>query len=223
MDQLARGQRSPAHDILRVIQRRGPQSIKSLEAELGVTTNAIREQIQYLLAEGLIMSDKLRGGAGRPAHVYSLSEKGQGLFPQSYDLLLKLLLEEIARADGADRAQQLLNAVGARLAEDVVGGERSVTLTQQLEHVSSALDQRGIPIAIFEGADGVALQEWSCPFYSLAREMPGVCEMEQHMLEHALGARVTIAERMIDGHAGCKFMIERDNTEQNALSEVSRA
>ena len=46
MDQVSYGQRGPAADILRVIQRRGPQSVKTLEAELGVTANAIREQIQ---------------------------------------------------------------------------------------------------------------------------------------------------------------------------------
>ena len=221
MDQTTYGQRGPALDILKLIQRRGPQSIKSLETELGVTTNAVREQVQHLLSEGLIRTDKVRRGTGRPAHFYSLSEKARELFPQAYDVLLKLLIEEIAKEDGPARAQQLLNTVGERLAEDVVGSERGATLRRQIEIVAAALSQRGMPISISEEVDVVALHEWSCPYYSLAREHAGVCEMEQHMLEHALGAKVTITERMIDGHASCRFIIDRTRAESLAPYEQS--
>ena len=210
MDEVTFGQRGPASDILRLLQRRGPQSIKELEAQLGVSTNAVREQIQHLLAAGLINTGKVRRGAGRPAHVYSLSDKAQSLFSHAYEAVLKLLLEELTRIDGSDRAQSLLNAVGERLADDFTGGVRSCDLREQVENVVTALGERGIPMAVLEHEDVVALQEWSCPYYSLAREHRGVCEMEQHMLERALGARVTIAQRMIDGHVGCKFLVERE-------------
>ncbi len=203
------GQRGPAAEILRLIQRRGPQNIKALETSLGVSQNAVREQLQHLLAAGLVTTAKVRRGAGRPAHVYSLTEKAHGLFPQVYDVLLKLLLKEIVRVDGAGHAQELLNAVGERLADDVTGGVQSSDLVDQLRKVSAALDERRMPIAILEQEGVVALHEWSCPYYSLAREHQGICEMEQHMLERALGTEVTIAERMVDGHAGCRFIVKR--------------
>ena len=209
MNQAPYGHRGPAAEILRLIQRHGPQEIKSLEEKLGVSANAVREQLQYLLGAGLVSARKLRRGAGRPAHVYSLTAKGQALFPQGYDVLLKLLIEELVKAEGAERAQQLLNAVGERLAEDMTGGEHDVDLRKQVQHVVDALDQRGMPIVMQE--EGVvALQAWSCPYVSVARDHPEICEMEQHMLERALGARVTIAQRMIDGHVGCKFLVERE-------------
>lgn len=210
MEQVNYGQRGPAVDILRLIQRQGPQSVKSLEAELGVTANAVREQLQHLLAAGLITTGTVRRGAGRPAHVYSLTDKAHGLFPQPYDVLLRLLLEQILQDEGETRAQQLLNAVGERLADEVTGGVRSSDLREQLATLSSELDRRGMPIAVLEQDDVVALQEWTCPYYSLARDHQGVCEMEQHMLERALGARVTIVERLVDGYAGCKFVVSRD-------------
>ena len=210
MDEVTFGHRGPASDILRLLQRRGPQSIKELEAQLGVGTNAVREQIQHLLGAGLIDMGKVRRGAGRPAHVYSLSGKAQSLFSHAYEAVLKLLLEELTKTDGPDRAQSLLNAVGERLADDFTGGVRSCDLREQVDNVVTALGERGIPMAVLEHEDVVALQEWSCPYYNLARDHRGVCEMEQHMLERALGARVTIAQRMIDGHVGCKFLVERE-------------
>jgi len=208
MDQTPLGQRGPAAEILRLIQRHGPQEIKALEAMLGVSANAVREQLQQLQQTGLVAAAKLRRGAGRPAHVYSLTEKAQLLFGQGYDLLLKLLLDEIILRDGAEHAQTLLNAVGARLADDVTHGARVNDLRAQVQRVIEALDQRGVPIALHEAEEGVALREWTCPYLSLAREHPGICEMEQQMLERALHAQVTIAERMIDGHAGCRFVVK---------------
>ncbi len=199
----------PAADILRLLRQRGPQSVKSLEGALGVTANAVREQIRRLLQAGLINVDKLRRGAGRPAHLYSLSDKGQQLFPQQHDVLLKLLLEQIAAEDGAERAQDLLKSVGARLADEWIRGQPRPDLREQLDMVVAMLARRGMPLAVVDHEDTVTLHEWSCPYHTLAREHGGICEMEQHMLEHALGTKVSIAERMVDGFAGCKFVIEK--------------
>src|SRR3954449_3875792 len=118
MEQVNYGQRGPAAEILRLLQRQGPQNVKGLEAELGVSTNAVREQLQHLMAAELITVSKVRNGAGRPAHVYSLSDKAQGLFPQASDVLLRLLLETLVQHDGVAGTQRVLNAVAERLADD---------------------------------------------------------------------------------------------------------
>jgi predicted ArsR family transcriptional regulator len=201
------GQRSPALEILRLIQQRGPQSIKALEAELGVTTNAVREQVHSLLAAGLIIAEKERRGTGRPAFLYSLTEKAQRLFPQAYDVVLKLLIEEIVKREGADNTQQLLNAVGERMADGMTTGDKSAGLREQLEVITTELARHGMPITILEQDEAVTLHSWNCPYISLARESDGVCQMEQHMLERALGTRVTIDERLIDGNTHCRFVV----------------
>jgi predicted ArsR family transcriptional regulator len=207
-------------EILQLIQQRGPQSIKALEGELGVTTNAVREQIQSLLAAGLLVADKQRRGAGRPAYMYSLTEKAQRLFPQAYDVLLKMLIEEIVKREGADNTQLLLNAVGERMADGLVGDDKGASLREQLEAITVELARHGMPITILEQGDNIALQSWSCPYITLARETDGVCQMEQHMLERAIGRRVTLDERVIDGHTHCRFLVHlkrgqaADNEEQ---------
>ena len=66
-----------------------------------------------------------------------------------------------------------------------------------------------MPVTILEKDNVVTLHTWSCPYFSLAHGDRGVCEMEQHMLQRALDARVTITERVVDGHAGCTFLIEQ--------------
>jgi predicted ArsR family transcriptional regulator len=140
--------------------------------------------------------------------MYALSDQAQELFPTAYDVLLKLVIEALVQREGVGEAQHVLNAVGERLAENVIGGVRNPDLRAQVEALSAALADRGIPIAVVEAGESITLHEWCCPFYSLAREHDGICEMEQRMLEHALGAKVTLAERRLDGHVGCKFLVE---------------
>jgi predicted ArsR family transcriptional regulator len=209
MEQPTLGQRGPASEILRLLQRRGPLDVKALEAALGVSTNAVREQLQQLLAADLVTRSKVSHGAGRPAHVYALTDKAQASFPQAYGTLVKLLIEEIVRNEDEAAAQRLLDAVGERLGAELAPPHDSMTLRERLDAVIALLDQRGAPVTLYESADVLALQGWSCPFYDLAREHQGLCEMERHMLERALGVPVTIAERRFDGHAGCRFIVEQ--------------
>ena len=210
MESRTLGHRSPASEILQLLQRRGPLSVKALEEALGVSTNAVREQLQHLLAADLITTSKVRHGMGRPAHVYALSDKAQALFPQSYGVIVQLLIEEIVKSSGAAAAQELLRTVGKRLGEELAQHTEGEALRERLEGVVATLEQRGTPMTLSEDANTIALQGWSCPYFDLAREHNGLCEMERQMLEHALGTNVTIAERRFDGHAGCRFVIENN-------------
>lgn len=208
MESRTLGQRGPASEILQLLQRRGPLSVKALEEALGVSTNAVREQLQHLLAAELITTSKVRNGTGRPAHVYALSDKAQSLFPQSYGVLVQLLIEEIVKTSGPEAAQQLLRTVGDRLGEELAQDNHGQELRGRVNAVVSMLEQRGTPITLNEDENTISLQGWSCPYFDLAREHDGLCEMERQMLERALGTNVTIAERRFDGHAGCRFVIE---------------
>ena len=87
---------SPAGQVLSILQRHGPVSIKDLEQGLGVTATAVRQQIAGLLADGYIQQEIERAGRGRPKHVYSLTPKGRSLFPHHYDEFTNSLLREIS-------------------------------------------------------------------------------------------------------------------------------
>src|SRR5881275_1598534 len=108
---------SPRAEVLRFIQRQGSASIKDLEAALGVTTTAVREQVAHLLHEGFLQATRVRGEVGRPYYVYSLTTKAQDLFPKDYATLAMLLLEETLAMHGQEGLRSLLNRVSRRMAE----------------------------------------------------------------------------------------------------------
>lgn len=200
--------RGPAGEILRLLQRNGPMSIKQLRDELGVRSlNAVREQLMSLTADGLIQSRTVRQRAGRPAFVYGLSPKAQELFPKGYDVLLKLLLEELVVHEGRERLDAILENVSARLAQQYGDGEGQA-LEQRLAVLAQVSAARGTPIAITQQNDEVVLSEYSCPYFSVAQDNQDVCVVEQRMLEQVLGRKVRLTRRMLDGHPGCHFLVE---------------
>lgn len=202
-------QRSPAGTILRLLQRHGPLTIKQLQAELGVRSlNAVREQLSHLNAAGLITASTQRRGAGRPAHVYALSEHAQRLFPNGYDLLLKLLLEELAEREGRDELQEILSGVGARLADQF--GEQKNELEQRLYALAQTSEVRGTPITIHDEDGVTTLHKYNCPYFDLAKSTNAVCVVEQRMIEQVLGRNVRLTERIVDGHTGCCFVVDTD-------------
>jgi predicted ArsR family transcriptional regulator len=208
-DSLNYLQRGPAGEILRLLQRNGPMSTKQLQAELGVRSlNAVREQLNSLSAAGLIRASSVRGGAGRPAYLYGLSEKAQGLFPKGYDVLLKLLLEELDTQLGHERLQEILAGVSAKLAEQYGGLAEGQELEQRLAALAQALAKQGTPIAIDEHEGSVILHEYTCPYFNVAQENAEVCQIEQQMLEQVLGHKTRLTQRIVDGHVGCQFVLE---------------
>ena len=76
--------KSPAGQILKLLQQQGALSIKDIEVALGVTTNAVRQQITALLAEGFVTATTVREKRGRPHAIYSLTDNGQALFARGY-------------------------------------------------------------------------------------------------------------------------------------------
>jgi DeoR family suf operon transcriptional repressor len=219
-DRVSFVQRGPAGEILRLLQQNGPMSTKQLRAVLGVSSlNAVREQLTSLAAAGLVQTTTLRQGTGRPTHLYGLSEKAQALFPKGYDVLLKLLLEELAARTAHDELAAILTGVSGRLAQLYGGAEEGQALSERLAALAQSYAEHGTPINIVERADALMLHEYSCPYYTVAQETSHVCGIEQQMLEQVLGRPVRLTRRIVDGHAGCQFVIDDTQAADDQTAE----
>jgi DeoR family transcriptional regulator, suf operon transcriptional repressor len=205
------GQRGPGQDILRLLQRHGPLDIARLQAELGVTRNAVREQLASLAAAGLVHSRSQRRGVGRPALVYALTHQAQASMARGYDVLLKLLLAEVAERAGANGLNTILSGVSARLARQYSDGEHGGDLQRQLQTLAAAYESYATPITLVEDGDELVLHEHSCPYFNVAQENGAVCGVEQRMLEQVLGRKVELTQRIVDGYASCRFVIGAAN------------
>jgi DeoR family transcriptional regulator, suf operon transcriptional repressor len=213
MRDLKETKSSPRGEVLRYIQRQGSASIKDLEAAMGVTTTAVREQVTHLLNEGFLQATRVRGEIGRPYYVYSLTAKAQELFPKDYATLAVLLLEETLAMYGPDGLRALLNRVSRRMAEKFAGyGSQGSELSQKLLGLVAALGETGmevsmVPVPETEGA--FVLKTATCPYFDVARSHREICEMEQEMMADLLGpgVGVKLSGCIIDGRYACEFRV----------------
>jgi len=209
---------SPRAEVLRTIQRLGSASVKDLEAALGVTTTAVREQVAHLLREDFIQATRVRGEVGRPYYVYSLTGKAQDLFPKDYAALAILLLEETRELHGEEGLRTVLNRVSRRLADKLGGEAEGTGLSQKLMGLVAALGGTGMEVSmvpVAEGADthqgDFVLKSHSCTYFEVARSHREICEMEADMLSDLLGTgvEVRVGSRIVEGHCTCDFHVYR--------------
>ena len=199
---------SPAGQVLSILQRQGSVTIKELEASLGVTATAVRQQIASLFADGYIQQEVERSGRGRPKHVYSLTPKGRSLFPHHYDEFTNSLLREILISEGPDKVQELLGRMGQRMAAQYEGQLAGLSSPERATKLTELLNAKGIMAELTFEPDGIVFHEYTCPYYELARENRAICDMEEDMIAHAVKQPVALVSCTLDGHHGCQFKIE---------------
>jgi len=199
---------SPAGKILAYLQRHGEATVKQFEELLGISTTAVREHLTHLEAKDLVTTKLVRRGPGRPHALYFLTNAAQDLFPKEYDTLSTMLLREIASQEGPDRLQVLLNAVGARLAEEYRGPAAGAELPERLQALCTALEQRGIPVELLP--DGDSFKLFACPYLDVAQEHAGVCSMERRMVEQVLGEQIVLESTIREGGRSCHFTVVQE-------------
>ena len=199
---------SPAGQVLSILQRQGAVTIKDLEASLGVTATAVRQQIVGLLADGYIQQEVVRAGRGRPRHVYSLTPKGRSLFPHHYDEFTNSLLRELLISEGSGKVQELLGRMGQRMAAQYEGQLAGLSSPERASKLTELLNAKGILAEVKFEPHGIVFHEYTCPYYELARENRAICDMEEDMIAYAVKQPVELVSCTLDGHLGCQFRIE---------------
>jgi DeoR family suf operon transcriptional repressor len=196
--------------ILEYIQRNGSAVIKDLEQHLGVTTNAVRQHLQTLQAEGYIKRSAVHDGVGRPHHAYTATEQARELFACHCDDLALTLLEEVFALEGRERASLLLGRVSQRLAARYVHSVRSEILQDRVNELADVLHSQGIltDVAVAnEDENVIILKTYNCPYHELAQEHREICEMDESMMRQLLGSDVNLDSCIMDGHGSCSFVV----------------
>lgn len=201
---------SPAWQVIEYIKRNGSATIKELEDLLGVTTNAVRQHLQSLQADGYIERRQVNAGVGRPHHAYMISAKANELFACHCDDLALTLLEEVFALEGAERAELLLGRVGDRLAKRYAASVRGEMLLDRVEQMAEALQQRGVLTGVdVKDENVIVLHAYNCPYHELAQEHRAICEMDEKVMRQVLGSDVNLSACMMDGHRGCSFVVSQ--------------
>lgn len=207
--------------------RADAHTVGGLAEAIGISPQAVRDQIRILEGRGWIEVGSLRRDTGgKPAREYVLTAAGEESFEKPYPELLRYLVGELHEQLGGERKRKLFEAVGRRIGIDLVDEQlpdvtrpdelSRAQLRTRLETAAEVLNALGGAAAVEESEDGLRIQSHGCPLSGLVRYDPEACHLAEALVEAITGLEVREScDR--NGRPRCRF----DATWSGSSSEGS--
>jgi predicted ArsR family transcriptional regulator len=196
--------------LLVLLKRTGSATVEEAAGALSVASMTARQHLLNLERDGLVGSQRVRRSNGRPHYLYTLTSKGEDMFPRRYDLLARVLLDEVgeidphqfAGMDAASRRSYLIQRSADRLAERFRFDTGSRNLEGRIEAVTDVLRVIGGFAEWLRTSDGYEIRDYNCVFASLVDETDGCCEGHVRLITQLLQSPVR-HESIDVGHVRC--------------------
>ena len=204
--------------ILAHIKRSGGSTVEELATALGLARMTVRQHLATLERDGLVTSREVRRATGRPHYLFSLSDKGQELFPKRYDRLAELLLqtvaelesEEIANLSPAEKKRLILQKAALRLTEQHAPKMAGKPLAKRVAAVVDILQEEG-GFAEWQSTErGFEIADYNCVYRKVVESHREVCDWHLTLLSRLLGQDVRCQQFMSRGADSCRFVVEGD-------------
>ena len=199
--------------ILLLIKQYGEISISKIAEELGVSYEAVRQQLRQLTASGLIAARVRRNEAihaGRPTAMYRLSTDGEHFFPKAYDELAVEIVDTLTESLGTDALRRVFTAITDDKVEQWTAKLEGKPLADRLEALKQYYLEDDLYTEVDTSGDIIRLIERNCPFLNVATRRPAICSITVSTLSRLLGFKVTRERRFQNGDGLCAFVIHTD-------------
>jgi predicted ArsR family transcriptional regulator len=217
--------------ILGILRRR-QATVGDLTKELRLAPATIRRHLDILARDGHIEVTQARRKTGRPHYVFSLSEKGEDLFPRHYVRITNRLIEEIvslsaeetAGRNGRELADLVFEKMAHRLAGQIAPHLHGSSLDERVRAATDALAQEGIVFDVERSNQGYLLVGHGCPCPRAGSPGSHACAHDQRLLALLLGADVSCVEPESAGHNGhCAYRVRPRETAGKGLPSPPQA
>jgi len=193
--------------ILDYLRRHSRATVKELDGHLGLTSTGVRQHLTVLEREGLVEAHEERGHVGRPALVYQLSDKGDGMYPKKYDQLANILIEEVRQVAGGQALQTLLRRVALRFAEPYAERLDDKSLPERVNEATRIINERGSEADCVKEGDDWLIRQYTCPFPQVARHNSCVCALDVEFVRQLVGADARLSTSLLRGDRACTYRI----------------
>ena len=193
-------------DLLVALRKEQPLSAAELGTRFGLTANALRRHLKVLEDAGLVRFLREVRGVGGPVYAYSLTEKGEQLFPREYAGALADALEVVRAEQGTEGVVRLFRRRWEALAEEAKPDLGSHSFAERVHALAAMLTANGYMAESESSAPGEArIREHNCAVREIAQRFPEVCSAEAAFIAEVLGAAVEREQHMMHGCASCSY------------------
>lgn len=139
-----------------------PRVVSELSERLKIRNNAVREHLGLLEKMGYVDAKFIKNKIGRPRKTYYITAQGMKLFPKKYDLLLKILLDELTVERGMGWVRDFLKRAGERIVK------YNGALARNVGDLISFYNNLGCMATAIEKDGNIVIKRNNCIYYSLA-------------------------------------------------------
>jgi DeoR family suf operon transcriptional repressor len=202
------GYRGLRADLLVALKKAQPVTAKELAARFGVTPNALRRHLKELEAEGMVRYRRDVRGVGGPVFAYSLTPRGEALFPRAYDDALARVLEVVRAEQGVDGVVRLFERQWETMAAAARPELSRLPLPERAQLLAELLTSQGYMAEVgATSGDEATIREHNCAIRLVAERFPEVCAAEARFLESVLGVPVERQAHIASGANCCEYCV----------------
>jgi predicted ArsR family transcriptional regulator len=201
--------KSPSDRILFALKRCGSATHAALAVDLGVSVEAIRQQMCRLEASGLVYArDEVRG-IGRPTRIWELTECGHAQFPDRHDQLASNLLLTAQKVLGQGAVDEVIRQRGRDVEGAYTAELAHLPLAERVERLAARRSDEGYMAEHVMEADGThAIIEHHCSIRAAAQVCQGFCAEELRVFRALFpDATVERTEHLMSGGRRCVYRI----------------
>lgn len=174
--------------ILNHLKMNGSQSATDLAKSFGMTGEGMRLHLVKLEESGLICSESVPKGVGRPTILFKLTKEGNERFPDNHASLSVQLLETVQNIFGQEALQLLVDVKKERdfvRYEDYLNGAQ--TIEEKISRFTEVRNNEGYLAEWEKSGEDYIFIENHCPICAAASQCGGFCKSEFENIERLFG------------------------------------
>lgn len=198
--------------ILHRLKTRGPQSVKILSNQLGMTTMGVRQHLADMAKHELVcQTEEEKQTRGRPVHLWKLTAIGHRQFPDTHSQVTLELIDVLRSNFGEDGLRQVIDQRGEQV-RDHYQAELSKTgesLSDKIGRLSELRSEEGYMSEVRLLPDGWLLIENHCPICAAADSCQQFCVSELDTFRDLFKELATVDrnDHLLAGARRCAYKI----------------
>ncbi|QYJ85417.1 transcriptional regulator [Shewanella mesophila] len=196
--------------IVDYLKVEGPTTAKLLAEQFSLTTMGVRQHLQGLEEEGMLVFEDRKASRGRPTRYWSLTEKSYSLFPDRHDDLTSQLIESVKVVFGDSGLEQLIShreEASKALYQRELASHSS--LLEKLHALARLRTTEGYVATVEQEEEHFWLLENHCPICAAARHCVNFCRSELQLFQWLFDDLATVSreEHIIEGARRCAYKV----------------
>lgn len=200
--------------IIDLLKEQGGMDVVALSSQFSLSGMAIRQHLNALKEEGLVMNVEESRPMGRPAKLWVLTPAANRFFPSGYSDLSVSLIHSIKEAFGNEGLDKLLDVRNKNMQEQYLQHLGGISdIREKLEKLAEIRTIEGYMAEVKTQDDGsFLLIEKHCPICEAAAVCTGLCKNELHLFQTVLGNNVHIerGEYILAGGRNCIYTVRHN-------------